>query len=224
MSRATDLYTDPRADTRAKKKGFPVWGIVLIVLGVLMLPVLAIVAVLVMGFAFTAGADEIEPSAADRAAILNVDVINECWGHDGDPALETLTKLRYPDGTLGIAYEFEDDDLYLYTSIDVERTTRDARATYAGMSAFSQLGLLGADDGLEFEKRNELFSWGDKSQFWVIEYEGEECGYVAAALRGTHILYVTWSGFVFERGDGASIADFLVPELERMADYEITDS
>jgi hypothetical protein len=200
----------------------PPWAICLIIVGALLVPVAGIAIVAGAGALYVMSAEEIAPTPADGAAILSVADFCAAWGHEADPALGALSKVRYADGTKGLEYEYEDDAFYLYSSIDVEHNERDARTTYGGLTLFSSIGLaLEEQESTSFERDDGLFSWGDQSQFFRCVVDGETRGYMYAGRQGTHVLYTTWSGLVFEEGDAGSIAEFLTPALERMARHEL---
>lgn len=221
-----DTWEDPAARARPRRRrGLPVWGIVLIVGGVLAIPVVAALAFVGLGLALVAAADQLEPTEEDRAALFTIDDFErfeDGWDHDFDPELETVTKLRWPDGTLGIEYEYEDEWVYLYSSIDVERSARDARGTYSTLASISRLAGM-FEDGVRFERREDLFSWGDRSTFLVMLVDGEDGGYSAVARRGTHVVYAIWSGLVFEPDDGGGISALLEPAFARMAAHDLSD-
>jgi hypothetical protein len=219
---SVEPFPDPLAAVPARRRRLPAWSIALIVAAALLVPAAGLAIVVGAGALYVMTAEPIEATPADRDAILSARDFAAGWEISVDPALEALTKTRYVDGTKGLEYEYEDEGFYLYSSIDVEHNARDARGTYAGLTLFSGIGLAAEQDGsTRFERDDDLFRWGEQSQFHRCVVDGETRGYLYAGRQGTHVLYAVWSGLVFADADANAIAAFLTPALERMARHDL---
>jgi hypothetical protein len=153
---------------------------------------------------------DVRTEPGDRHRVLNIDDLG-IEDFEPDPNAEKLVRTRYIDGTVGLEYEYETDDLYVWCLYSEEHTERDARNVYVGQKAGG--GLMTAfDDEVELVDRPGLFSWGDESDAKVFMVDGVEAGYSIGARKGKHVFGVMITGLVYDEG---ALQDVVVAALER---------
>ena len=73
--------------------------------------------------------------------------------------------------------------------------------TYVTAWHGTQLGIaFGGDAEIELIERNDLFRWGNQSRFAIIQADGEPCGNLFVARKGTVVFYLIVSGIYFDDG------------------------
>ena len=170
------------------------------------------------GVLFMVTAQDEALSADDEAALLTVSVLAE-WMEDYSPDLskETLSKTRYLDRSYDVDYEFDDagNDVapYLMCSVTVEPKLSDALISYKAMQTGLNIGF-GSQAGASQVERNDLFRWGDRSRFCILEADGTPVGNSFTAVKGKRVFMVTFSGVFFD--DPVAIRDLLVPHLDAL--------
>ena len=170
------------------------------------------------GTLFVLTAKEQPLSANDKAALLTIeDVALWMEGFAPDKSLESFSKKKYLDGSYEIDYEFEDSSdeaaPYVMCSIAVEPKASDALFSYKAMQAGLNIGF-GAEEGVKQVERNDLFQWGDASNFCLLESEGMPVGVVFSARKETRVFLITVSGIYFD--DSAEIEELLGKKLRTL--------
>jgi hypothetical protein len=189
-----------------------------VILG-LMLSVGGVVVVFVGGGAFfLLTAKDAPVTVADREAVLGITDI-ALWIDDFSPdtSKESLKKTKFFDKSYDIEYEYDDllnnDAPYLLCSITVEPSFSDARISYAAMRAGFGLGFSG-EPGVKRVLRNDLFRWGDKSEFSLLEADGLSFGNLFVGRKGSRVFMITISGVYFD--EPAEIHDLLGEKLRAL--------
>ena len=198
-----------------------IWILILVpasIIGVLMLFV-------GWGLLFVATGKEEPVTAADRAVLVDIDLLTEWMVDEYIPEKrgESLIKTRYIDGSYDIEYEYDiPEDLnapYLSCTVTVEPTTSDAQTSYVAMWGGSQLALsLLSDIEIDVVERNDLFRWGDRSRFAILSTEGEPFGNVFITRTGKYIFYIIISGIYFDNHEG--ISGLLSERLGQLPSYQ----
>lgn len=154
---------------------------------------------------------EAEPKANDRTLVLNTEDLRAVAPELPDQP-GTLTRTEYLDGSWTLEFEYETDELYVYSSLSEERSDRDARAVYTGMIAAVPL-MVGLEEGMEMADRDDLFQWGDQSTAKELLFEGESTGIALYGRRGRKVINATVGGWVFE--DREQVDMVFSPWLQR---------
>ncbi|MDP7010244.1 MAG: hypothetical protein QF685_02600 [Verrucomicrobiota bacterium] len=189
-----------------------------VILG-LLLSVVGVVVVFVGGGAlFLLTAKDAPVTVADRDAVLRIsDVALWIDGFSPDPSKEFLKKTRFLDKSYDIEYEYDDslnnDAPYLLCSITVEPSLSDARISYAAMKTGFGLGFS-AEPGVKRSLRNDLFRWGDKSEFSILEADGLSFGNLFVGRKGRRVFMITISGVYFD--EPTEIHDLLDEKLRAL--------
>lgn len=155
------------------------------------LGVLIVVGCLAVFWAYGVGwTAETEPLDSTRG--LTADAVAQYYG---DPTLaegeSTLVRTHYIDRSYDIEFEFDNDEIGIYSLYTVERKTSDALTVY-GSTALST-SLMEADE-VTLEERPDLFSWGDNSSSQIMMFEGQPAGHVIVARKGKVVFTVSVSG------------------------------
>ena len=170
------------------------------------------------GVLFMVTAQDEALSADDEAALLTVSVLAE-WMEDYSPDLseETLSKTRYLDRSYDVNYEFGDagNDVapYLMCSVTVERKRSDALISYKALQTGFNVGF-GSQAGTSQVERNDLFQWGDRSRFYILEADGTPVGNSFTTVKGKRVFMVNFSGVFFV--NPVAIRNLLVPHLDAL--------
>ena len=189
-----------------------------VILG-LLLSVGGVVVVFVGGGAFfLLTAKDAPVTVADREAVLGITDV-ALWIDDflPDTSKESLKKTRFLDKSYDIEYEYDDllnnDAPYLLCSITIEPSLSDARISYAAMKAGFGLGFSG-EPGVKRALRNDLFRWGDKSEFSLLEADGRSFGNLFVGRKGKRVYMITISGVYFD--ETAAIHELLDEKLRAL--------
>ena len=129
-----------------------------------------------------------------------------------DPAAAKTMRTMYLDGSHTLEYEYETDELYLYSMLSRERTPIDARNVYnaqlAGASLMSQF-----QDDVELENRDDLAKWGDQSLTRLVKNSGREVGYYVNARKNNDVLTLIVVGVVY--GTEGDLQDVVSKAFDR---------
>lgn len=168
----TDFSTPPNEPTAAPKRWSPWLTIPLMLLGGLLAIVLFIGG---SSLLYTYTAKEVPVDDADKAILLEAHELAE-WAGDFEPnaQAETYTKQRYFDGSYDIEYEYEDDEVYISNLQSVESKVTDATSAYAVGMAAAKMSFK--SQGFTLNRRDDIFSWGRTSEFYLLELEGDISG------------------------------------------------
>ena len=147
------------------------------------------------GAFFLLTAKDVPVTTADREAVLDItDVALLIDDFSPDTSKESLKKTKYLDKSYEIEYEYSDslntDAPYLMCSITVEPSISDARISYTAVKAGFSLGFSG-EPGVNRVPRNDLFRWGDKSEFSLLQASGLSSGNVFVGRKGKRVYMIT---------------------------------
>ena len=98
-------------------------------------------------------------------------------------------------------------------SITVEPSISDARISYTAVKAGFSLGFSG-EPGVKRVKRNDLFRWGDASEFSLLKASGLSFGNVFVGRKGKRVYMITVSGVYFD--ESKEIREFLGDHLRAL--------
>lgn len=198
-------YPPPRKKGGALK-------IVLIVGGSLLLVLAAIVGLAVL---FSIAVDERALTASERAKLLTIDdVVPYLENYEPDHSREVARFEKYIDGSYDMSYEYEHEgELYVNCIVTLEKKTGDAKMTYTGSKVGTNIGARLNEDGFKAVSRNDLFRWGDESEFSVLTMPVGPVGNWMVARKDKVVIYLCVTGIYFD--DPETIREFLAPVLER---------
>lgn len=190
-----------------------------LIIGLAVLAGLAALATLVIGVAFVYiySSQQVPVSSEERAELLDIETLAE-WVEDFSPSLEfeIVTKTEYWDKTTEISYEYDSpgdiDPYYLMYTIHRERDPSDAWALYGTLWVGTQAGLMLADGEVQIAERNDLFKWGDRSRFGLIQADGHDIGNVFVGTKDETVFYCVFSGVYFD--EAGPVSEILLPRLE----------
>jgi hypothetical protein len=191
---------------------------------------LIVIAGIVFAVAALAGASylylnltkELDVTDGDRAVLVGADVLIDYFSdYAPAPGAEVVRKLRYLDGTYEIDLEYDVPDdpeqPFLSTTVNIERTLKDAFVMFEMSWNGTRLGLNVYDTDLGLREDNDFFSYGDRSRHAFIVFENEPAGNLFASQINKKVFVFMISGFYFD--DSEAFADLLLPRLEELRDY-----
>ena len=131
---------------------------------------------------------------------------------------ESYKRQRITGGVVMLEYEFEmpdDGPIYIYSLAELHRTPRDACHSFSA----GNVGIWFT--GLELTERNDLFQYGSKSRFAVIENEGTHVGNMFAMCQSRTAMLVMFVGLYFD--ESGVWSEFIVPHLAALESFEIAN-
>ena len=134
---------------------------------------------------------------------------------DGYAQHETWKRDRRADGTALLAYEFQLPDHappFVSSSVELHASARDACLSFAA----GNLGLRLSS--LESVERNDLFRYGEKSRFALVESQGKTVGNVFAMCHSRTALFVVIVGLYFDDAD--TWRALIEPTLQALEAFE----
>ena len=120
----------------------------------------------------TACSESASLTEQDKAAVLQIEDL-ALWieGFEPDPTKGSLVKTKEFDKSYDIEYTYEDEEgdtpLYLYHSVSVQPTSSDAMIVHKAVDFGTWIG----SGETKLVTRNDLFSWGDESEFCLWQTE-----------------------------------------------------
>ena len=129
---------------------------------------------------------------------------HEKWGRE-----------RVIDGTILIEYEFQHPDggpPFVYSSVELHRSARDACLSFSAGNLGLRLSSLDPTD------RNDLFTYGEKSRFALVEHEGKPVGNVFAMCHSRTVMLVMFVGLYFD--DAEQWRALIEPALQALEEFE----
>ena len=158
---------------------------------------------------------------ADREAVLQIDDL-VLWIEDFSPdaSKESLKKTKDFDNSYYVEYEYDDslneEALYLSYDVSLQPTKWDASLIYQSQKFGANLGLFGEDS--KQVPRNDLFRWGDESNFSLLQFEdGISFGNLFVARKGKRVVMLVLSGVYFDRAEDVhNLLDEKLEALERL--------
>lgn len=163
-------------------------------------------------------ADEEPATAAERALMIDVSIVEDALAFEADPSKEKATRLKYFDGSLELDYTYDDprdDAPFLTHVISYERKSSDAVATYATQWGSAKLMLAATGEDVEIVEPADGYKWGEQSSFGVITAAGNPFGNVFVARKGKMVVYVVLSGVYYD--DAEVFREVFEPYLEKAA-------
>jgi len=134
---------------------------------------------------------------------------------DGYAQHEKLRRERRSDGSLSIEYEFQTPDgdpPFVYSSARIFPSSTAACLSFSADNLGLRLSSLEPTD------RNDLFCYGERSRFALIENQGKPVGNVFAMCRSRTSVLVMFVGIYFD--DTASWRALIEPHLEALEAFE----
>lgn len=138
-------------------------------------------------------------TSQERARLFTIDDLSQ-WmpEYTINRAFETSGYEQYLDGSYELSYSYEhNDQLYVTCTLTVEKNVSDAKASYTGGKIGGGIGTKMAGDGFREEAHDDLFRWGDESQFVTIIGPNGPVGNRLLARKGTRVVFVQISGVYF---------------------------
>lgn len=209
-------YQQPMPPVKKSKT----WLIVLLVIGGSVLALVAMCVISALAYHFTK--TELPVADADRQVVVDIQRLESfVEGYRSNPQHETIEKYRYLDDSHEVVYEYEDpheEGIFLTCTVTVEKNLSDANTTYLAESAGTELGASFAGADVKFVDRDDIFRWGDKSRFTIIEAENMPGGNFFIARQGNRVISVCFAGVYFD--DPGSVRELLMPVLSKLESYE----
>jgi hypothetical protein len=216
MQNETDLppIVHPANHQRARSVWF--WLLVLAPAGLL----LGILLLVGGGALFLVTAKEEPVTATERQLVVDAGKLSQCMeGFSPNPQYESITKTKYLDRSYDIEYQYDapedSDDPFIYCCLTVERKLNDAMTTYGIAWQTCKMMTWGADADVKYVDHNEVFNWGDKSRFAIIEVNAQPAGNLFVAREGTIVVEVMVLGVYFDAKEGFEL--FVQPTLNNIA-------
>jgi hypothetical protein len=139
----------------------------------------------------------------DKAVMLRAaDLVPFGYGLTDTQRFETFDKSRYFDGSWEITYEYEtpesetEHSMYLNATVGLERTGADAIVSYGALKTAMKYGLKA--NGVEATERPKFYTYGDASEFYVLEKDGNPIGNLFAVRHGSRVYLLLVSGMYFD--------------------------
>ena len=107
----------------------------------------------------------------------------------------------------------EEHVLYLNVTITFEKNTSDARVSQGAEKVGMKYGLKAA--GIEARELKDFYRFGDTSEFYLLEKDGNPVGNLFFARQGKRIYTLVMSGMYFN--DAATWKDLIEEKLTRFA-------
>lgn len=136
---------------------------------------------------------EVKLSDADQRDVLVTASDLGPWlgGHKIDPAREKVDA-TYSFGSNEYEYEYETDELFVYSTLHMEQDIGEAGSAYRILGLGTAIGL--ADTGVERFPCDPSLKWGDESKCEVLKAEGVEVGAIIRVRSKQFAFLVAWAG------------------------------
>lgn len=162
---------------------------------------------------------------ADKPLMVTIEDLREYgFEFDGLANQETFERVRYPDGSLEVTYEFETPDsagvdgLSLNVTAAFHRTPRDAVESFRLEKGGVKIGI-GAVGGVSLKEVPGFYRWGDESYYAnLVGPAGQPGGMLFATRRGTRTYLFMAGGMYFS--DPAEWAALIEPRLKYLESYD----
>lgn len=195
--------------------------VVLVIIGVAVVGMIGMCGFFALIAVYWGSGKEEPVTAQDRRVVFQINELAD-WveGFEPDPNLESTVKTKYLDNSFDIAYEYDDpaeESPYLASSVAIEKNVADAVSSYSGIWGGVRVGTMFGDVDVEFVPRDDLMSWGDKSEFVILKSDGAPFGNMFVTRKGTKVFFVIFGGVYFD--DPVAIRELLTPVLRRLDQY-----
>ncbi|HVN40733.1 MAG TPA: hypothetical protein VMW19_21410 [Myxococcota bacterium] len=170
-----------------------------------------------VGLSLAACATPDAPRPEERNLLVTLESLSE-FGlalPDGYAQHEQLRRERQPDGSLSIEYEFQTpggDPPFVYSRARIFPSPTGACLSFSA----DNLGLRFSS--LEATDRNDVFSYGERSRFALVESQGQPVGNVFAMCHSRATLLVMFVGIYFD--DTESWRALVEPHLQALEAFE----
>jgi hypothetical protein len=137
---------------------------------------------------------------------------------DGYQKYESFKREREFDGSIYINYQFdppEGGSLSVTSRAELHPSNDDACSSFSAANLGIGIGALGR---LKVRELDDVFKYGDKSRFAVIERKGKPVGNLFNMCRSRTTLFVIFVGVYFE--ERSSWEKLMTPALEALAAFE----
>lgn len=170
-----------------------------------------------------AGKEELRPG--DRAAVITVDDVRPYWP---DLAVERGAEdgfvTRYEHGGWHVACNYTpmqatSSPLVIRSFLSNTPSEQFAEETFETGLIALDLSVAAFGSGVTRSARDDLFSWGDQSQFELLLDDGTPYGNILLVRRGGRVLMVLLVGLYFD--DAESAGEFFEPLLERAWAFDL---
>lgn len=182
------------------------------------------VAVAIVFVAFAAACQRGMPvEEADKELMLRAaDLVPFGYGLTDSQRFETFGKTRYFDGSWDITYEYEtpesetEHSMYLSVTVNLKRRDADALISYGALKAAMKYSLKA--NGVEATEKANFYTYGDDSEFYVLEMDGNPIGNLFAVRHGSRVYLLMFSGMHFD--DAEVWKKVMHEKLERFSTYD----
>ena len=160
---------------------------------------------------------------SDKAVMLRAaDLVPFGYGMTDTQRFETFDKTRYFDGSWDITYEYEtpesetEHSMYLNVTVNLERRDADALVSYGALKTAMKYSLKA--NGVEATEKPNFYTYGDASEFYVLESDGNPIGNLFAVRHGSRVYLLMFSGMHFD--DAEVWKKVMHEKLERFSTYD----
>jgi hypothetical protein len=143
---------------------------------------------------------------ADKGLMLRAgDLVPFGYGLTDTQRFETFDKSRLFDGSWDITYEYQtpasetEHSMFLNITINLERRDADAMVSYGALKTALKYGL--ESNGVKAKERPQFYTYGDASEFYVLEKDGGPIGNLFAVRHGSRVYLLMLSGMYFDDPD-----------------------
>ena len=165
-----------------------------------------------------AGCATTEPfQPADESMLVTLERLSE-FGLElpaGYAQHEKWTRQRVVDATIMLEYQYQAPDggpPFVYSSAELHPSARDACLSFSAGNLGLRLSSLDPTD------RNDLFSYGEKSRFALVQNQGKPVGNVFAMCHSRTTMLVMFVGLYFD--DAEEWRALIEPTLQALQEFE----
>lgn len=151
----------------------------------------------------------------DRAVFVTFELLSEkVAGLKKTPDSEETARKLFLDGSYEVSYSYEDDYLKLDSSVNHERSVRDATQLFMMTETALPMATKLTKEDVDFVPRNDLFSGGDERYCAAISSGGTALGHVLLVREGQNVFTLTIGGAFL--GDPSEFQALVEPRLDAM--------
>lgn len=153
--------------------------------------------------------DEFPMTEAERDVVVTVDDIAEFIDVGVEVVEETAIRYVYFDDSYELVYSYEDEEIFIGSSLSVAASTSDARIEYLTLTVGMDYG-----EGIEAEDRGSMLRWGDSSKCVLLVGPEGPVGNYFVARKGKKIVHVHLVGVYFDERE--PFRELMMPILKRV--------
>jgi hypothetical protein len=203
-------YAAPPAYYQPPPRKRRVWLIVLLAVGT---PVAVIVLLFVAGIGMYLLSSETPASEAEQALVLRyADLEPYFEGLPARPQRVAAVKRDIPGAGYEIEYEYEHEDLFIYSLFAMDRSINEARMSFTAIQVGTGYGMR--SEGVTQEPADHLLRWGDQSACYILRMNGQPIGNRFVARKGRKIVNFLFSGAYFDSAE--EFRGMIMPVLDRV--------